>query len=134
MGTQLSEDVVDTKSYKHAIHNLGVIFYQRFINIFYFFEFTFNLMPISKKQNSYLNIVHGFTRKVIKARKEYIKKYGFKMAELNEADDETYVYKKKKKTAMLDLLLSAEKEELIDDIGIQEEVDTFMFEVRRVCD
>lgn len=31
---------------------------------------------------------------------------------------------------MLDLLLAAEKNKLIDNDGIQEEVDTFTFEVR----
>lgn len=38
------------------------------------------------------------------------------------------VYKGKKRLAMLDLLLSAKMERLIDDEGVQEEVDTFMFE------
>ncbi|KAJ8735686.1 hypothetical protein PYW07_007306 [Mythimna separata] len=49
------------------------------------------------------------------------------MAENTAVDDNTYMIKKNK-TAMLDLLISAKKEGLIDDIGIQEEVDTFMFE------
>lgn len=36
---------------------------------------------------------------------------------------------KKKRLAMLDLLLSAKMRNMIDDEGIQEEVDTFTFEV-----
>ncbi|CAF4793937.1 unnamed protein product [Pieris macdunnoughi] len=44
------------------------------------------------------------------------------------ADNDSYVYKKKSRAAMLDLLISAEKEGLINDDGIIEEVNTFMFE------
>ena len=36
---------------------------------------------------------------------------------------------RKKRLAMLDLLLTAEKNGLIDNEGIKEEVDTFTFEV-----
>lgn len=34
---------------------------------------------------------------------------------------------------MLDLLIAAEKNGLIDDDGIKEEVATFVFEVRLIC-
>ena len=36
----------------------------------------------------------------------------------------------KKRLAMLDLLIAAYEEGQIDDLGIQEEVDTFIFEVK----
>ncbi|CAG4951273.1 unnamed protein product [Parnassius apollo] len=49
--------------------------------------------------------------------------------ETGDKDDyESEIYGKKKRTAMLDLLISAEQEGLIDNAGIEEEVDTFMFE------
>ncbi|KAJ8735683.1 hypothetical protein PYW07_007303 [Mythimna separata] len=128
MGTKLSDyNRSEINAYKDAIYNLGYVFYQRFIKIFYFFDFSFNLTPLSRRQDGYLKTVHGFTKKVIAERTEYINKYGMKILEDAAVDDDTYVYKKKK-TAMLDLLITAKKEGLIDDIGIQEEVDTFMFE------
>ncbi|KAJ8736221.1 hypothetical protein PYW08_006877 [Mythimna loreyi] len=128
MGTKLSDyNKSEINAYKDAIYNLGHVFYQRMIKVFYFFDFLFKLTPLSRRQDSYLKTVHDFTTKVIAERTDYIDKYGFKIAEDTEADDDTYLIKKKK-TAMLDLLISAKKQGLIDDIGIQEEVDTFMFE------
>lgn len=130
MGTKFNDySKSEISAYKDAIYNLGYVFYQRFIKVFLFSDFIFNLTPLSRKQDGYLKTVHGFTKKVIAERTDYIEKHGIKTAEENTADDDSYVYKKKKRTAMLDLLISAKKEGLIDDIGIQEEVDTFMFEV-----
>ncbi|CAH2050525.1 unnamed protein product, partial [Iphiclides podalirius] len=43
-------------------------------------------------------------------------------------DDDDNVYNEKKKAAMLNLLLLAEKDGLIDTAGVEEEVDTFIFE------
>ncbi|CAH0592588.1 unnamed protein product [Chrysodeixis includens] len=128
MGTQLNDGSASTKSYKDAIYGLGNIFYQRFINVFLFLDFTFQFSQLSKVHDKYLDLVHGFTKSVIKERKEYIDKYGVKVDESADANDDSFVYKKKKKTAMLDLLISAQKENLIDEVGLQEEVDTFMFE------
>ncbi|KPI94940.1 Cytochrome P450 4C1 [Papilio xuthus] len=52
----------------------------------------------------------------------------FEAVEGRDDDEYTMMYAKKKRTAMLDLLILAEQEGLIDPIGIEEEVDTFMFE------
>ena len=135
MGTKFSDySKPQINAYKDAIHNLGYVFYQRGIKVYLFFDFIFHLTPLSRKQDGYLKTVHGFTKKVIKEKTDHIEKYGIQTAEENAADDDTFVYKKKKKIAMLDLLISAKKEGLIDDTGIQEEVDTFMFEVRNVVD
>ncbi|KAJ8735681.1 hypothetical protein PYW07_007301 [Mythimna separata] len=125
MGTQLSE-MNTAKSYKTAIYDIGTIFYKRFVRMYLYPDFIFNLSPMGRLQNKYLKVVHGFTENVIQQRREYIERHGLNINE--DYDDDSYVYKKKKKTAMLDLLLSAEKEGHIDRIGVQEEVDTFMFE------
>ncbi|KAJ8735682.1 hypothetical protein PYW07_007302 [Mythimna separata] len=129
MGTKLTEDTSGAgKSYKKAIYDLGHVFYQRFINIYLYPDFIFNLTPLGRKQRKYVKTVKNFTEKVISQRRAYVNKYGFNVFDDTADNDEVYAYKKKKKVAMLDLLLSAEKEGLIDKEGIQEEVDTFMFE------
>mgnify|MGYP005983733957 FL=1 len=62
-----------------------------------------------------IKILHDFSGNIIKEREK-------------EMTVETY--SKKKRLAMLDLLLSAKNQGAdIDNEGIREEVDTFMFEV-----
>ncbi|CAH1639816.1 unnamed protein product [Spodoptera littoralis] len=129
MGTQLRDDNSTARSYKQAIYDIGSVFFDRFVRVYLYPDLIFNLSPLGKKQNKHLKVVHSFTENVIEQRREYIEKNGIDINEQIEADDDdSYVYKKKKKTAMLDLLLSAQKEGHIDKIGVQEEVDTFMFE------
>nr|ANC90156.1 cytochrome P450 monooxygenase CYP4M [Mamestra brassicae] len=129
MGTQLSDDNKDAKSYKNAIYDMGMVFFNRFIKIYLYADFIYKFSPLGRLENKFLKVVHGFTEKVIQQRREYRETHGLNInEEINADDDDSYIYKKKKKTAMLDLLLSAEKEGHIDRIGVQEEVDTFMFE------
>lgn len=130
MGTKLSDDTTG-KSYKEAIHKLGFLLVQRFIKIYLYADFFFNLSALAKKQNKYLSIVHNFTRNVIKERKKYVKDNGICLSNTINGNNNDYlnIYSKKRRTAMLDLLILAEKDGLIDSAGIEEEVDTFMFEV-----
>ncbi|CAG9796526.1 unnamed protein product [Diatraea saccharalis] len=128
MGTKLSEETSSAGlSYKNAIYELGKKFVDRFTKVHYNIDFIFSFSSIGKEQNRYLDIVHKFTKRVINDRKEYIEKYGIDINEENVSDEDIF-FKNKKKTAMLDLLISAHNKGLINDQGLQEEVDTFMFE------
>ncbi|KAL0851084.1 hypothetical protein ABMA28_006959 [Loxostege sticticalis] len=128
MGTQLSEEISKSaKSYKEAIYKLGNYLVERFVRIYLYSDFLFNFSTLGKKQKKALETIHRFTEKVIHDRKSNFDEQ--KLIYTDDDDDEhLYVHTKKKKTAMLDLLISAEREGLIDDLGIKEEVDTFMFE------
>ncbi|KAL4712718.1 hypothetical protein ACJJTC_008015 [Scirpophaga incertulas] len=128
MGTKLSEETSSAAaSYKNAIYELGKKFVERFTRVHYNIEFIFALSSIGRKQKKYLDIVHSFTKRVINDRKDYIMKYNIDINEDNIKNDDIF-FGTKKKTAMLDLLISAQNKGLIDHIGVQEEVDTFMFE------
>lgn len=130
MGTQMRDDNSAAKSYKKAIYDMGGVLINRFMRVYLYPDFIYKWSPLGRRENKYLKVVHNFTENVIKQRREYREKNELNFDEGTQADEnDTYVFKKKKKTAMLDLLLSAEKEGLIDGVGIQEEVDTFMFEV-----
>ncbi|XP_068626784.1 cytochrome P450 4C1-like [Battus philenor] len=130
MGTTIKDDAAG-KSYKKAIHELGYLLVQRFIRIYYYADSIFKFSSFAKQQNECLSIVHNFTQKVINDRKKFVMENGIDLS--NTYDEKTYddfklMYSKKKKIAMLDLLITAEKDGLIDSEGIEEEVDTFMFE------
>ncbi|CAB3256719.1 unnamed protein product [Arctia plantaginis] len=86
-------------------------------------DIIFNLLPYKTRQDKALQILHGQTYKVIKARSEELKKAN--ITSLNESNDIGI----KNKHAFLDLLLLAEQDGTkIDAESVREEVDTFMFE------
>lgn len=75
------------------------------------------------KQRKYVKTLHGFTKGVIRNRQENFQGLG----DLERMDDGV---NRKTRLAMLDLLIDAKNHKgIIDDKGIREEVDTFMFEV-----
>ncbi|XP_047526197.1 cytochrome P450 4C1-like [Pieris napi] len=127
MGVELDNDpMYSGLSYKNAIYETIKIFVYRFMRIYLYPDFLFNLSPAGIKQARYLSIIHTFIRNVINKRKQNFQNNEKESDTL--ADNDNYVYKKKRRAAMLDLLISAEKEGLINDDGIIEEVNTFMFE------
>lgn len=75
-----------------------------------------------------LKILHDFSYKVIRERKEEIAKEKQKaIDDTNDEEDESFC---RKKLAFLDLLIEASKDgEVLSTDDIREEVDTFMFEV-----
>lgn len=128
MGTQLSEESAGTgRRYKEAIYKMTRLLLVRFTRVYLYLDSIFYLTSTWRATKKELAVVHNFTQNVIRDRREYINKHGITTIETEEDD----VYKKRKKTAMLDLLLLAEKDGLINNAGIQEEVDTFMFEVSK---
>ncbi|KAI4473424.1 hypothetical protein M0804_015360 [Polistes exclamans] len=106
----------------------------------HYFDFTFSLTPLSKVQEEALKTLHGFSRNVIAERKRYHKQTNGKYLQIFENNDEDAIFNKdpekddkympyKKKLSLLDLLIAASwRDNQIDEEGIREEVDTFMFE------
>uniref|UniRef100_UPI003AFB3D4F cytochrome P450 4C1-like n=1 Tax=Danaus plexippus TaxID=13037 RepID=UPI003AFB3D4F len=129
MGTALSdESSSEGKMYKNSIYQMGHTLFQRFINIYLHPDFIFNLSFLGRKQKQHLSVIHNFTKNVIKNRRKLLDIDNISETKVAQAAGNISNVFKKKKAAMLDLLLLAEKEDLIDGDGIQEEVDTFMFE------
>ncbi|KAG6452051.1 cytochrome P450 4C1 [Manduca sexta] len=120
MGTQLDSDKsAAVVKYKNAILQIGDLLLSRLTKVYLHKEFIFRNLPIGRQFEKCLDVVHSFANGVIMDRK--------KNRVIKNTEDEDALGRKKR-LAMLDLLLEAEAGGEIDLEGIQEEVNTFMFE------
>lgn len=126
MGVDLRSQTGQGKEYMQAMHRLGELFTERLQYPWYWNDNIYEWTPRGRQWMKDLKILHGTTKKIIKDRKK----------ELDEErdhdviiDDMSQVVRKRRKLAFLDLLIEAQRQhgDLTDE-GIQEEVDTFMFE------
>lgn len=116
MGIELNEQDV-AKSYKQSLIDFGEILVHRVSRPWLLVNSIYKFSETYKTERGMLDVMHGFSDKVIAERKKTF-----------DANQNSYSARKKK--AMLDLLLSAQQNgEEIDDLGIREEVDTFLFGV-----
>ncbi|XP_015189731.1 PREDICTED: cytochrome P450 4C1-like [Polistes dominula] len=139
MGTSLQGNGELEFKYRKAVHAMLGIVLHRSLRPWYFFDTIFALSPKGRLQEELLQTLHGFTNKIIAERKSFHEetkgKYLKCLEEIDEnigfSDGYDKNYKNpmhKKKLAMLDLLIAASwNGNQIDDEGIREEVDTFMF-------
>lgn len=118
LGVKMDE-LPNLGEYKNAIYKLGELFAYRLLRPWLRVSFIYKLSSVSIKMTEIVKILHDFSDNIIEQRKEYFDKIG------------TQSYSAKKRMALMDILLKAQREEGIDidDEGIREEVDTFMFEV-----
>jgi cytochrome P450 family 4 len=116
MGIKLDDSPRDCTDYQNAIYTFGYALTYRMVRPWLYNDSVFfNLTSLGKFTRKSIQTLHDFSRRVITER------------EKNFTDSS----KPNKRMAMLDLLLSAKHNGAdIDDDGIAEEVDTFMFEVR----
>ncbi|KAI4476778.1 hypothetical protein M0802_014822, partial [Mischocyttarus mexicanus] len=140
LGTSLEEKKELESKYRESVHTFGKIVAYRMRSPWYKIPFIFALSPVGRLQKRLLKTLHSFSEDIIAERKQFhLKtngKYLYKFDETDNKDilSEEYEEKNKnsifrEKLSMLDLLISASLNgDQIDDKGIQEEVDTFMFE------
>ncbi|XP_047019503.1 cytochrome P450 4C1-like [Helicoverpa zea] len=125
MGATNREDVESlTNTYFKPLHILAGTVLYRVTRLWLYTDFAFQLTKVAQVQKQMLETLRKFTTQIIQDRREFRKNNN-----ITECYDcENDVYGKKTKPAMLDLLLDEEEKGRIDETGITEEVDTFMFE------
>ncbi|XP_072761683.1 cytochrome P450 4C1-like [Anoplolepis gracilipes] len=132
MGISLQKFGEFQQQYRNAVHDIGELLVYRVLKPWYHNDLLFSLSPQGRKQKKLLKILHGFTEKIIEERKLYHERTNGRYLKNLESDKEindVEVFEiKKKRLAMLDLLIAASREGLLTDLDIREEVDTFMFE------
>ncbi|KAJ8944498.1 hypothetical protein NQ318_011756, partial [Aromia moschata] len=127
MGSSLNLKNEEDKTYFAAIHEIGKLLYFRIVRPWFYFTYPYYLSPTGFKEKSLVKTLHKFTNSVIREKSKNFKK-------LEVTANEEFNYEQRKKLAMLDLLLNAKMDGLIDNKGIQDEVNTFMFEVDEAAD
>ncbi|XP_071052571.1 uncharacterized protein [Onthophagus taurus] len=116
MGTKVHAQENSESEYVNAVRELCRIFMERNTKPIKTFLPTYIFTKDFQKELKALKILHGFTRSVIKSRKEELKQKG------NYEGG-------KKRLAFLDLVLQAKIDGRdMSDEEIRQEVDTFMFE------
>ncbi|KAL5237900.1 hypothetical protein ACI65C_005310 [Semiaphis heraclei] len=125
MGCEINSQENSQLEYVKALDELTAIMQKRFITPWLKPNLLFNLTSLSKRQKACIDVIHTFTRKVIKERKENYKLFN---KQISDANKNEIHHGKKHNRALLDLLLEVSEDgKVLSDEDIQEEVDTFMF-------
>uniref|UniRef100_UPI003B639677 cytochrome P450 4C1-like n=1 Tax=Odontomachus brunneus TaxID=486640 RepID=UPI003B639677 len=134
MGTSLHSLGAAQEKYRHDVRQMSQLSIYRLFRPWLHYDLIYALTSAGRLQKKTLKNLHEFTEKIITERKLYHErtnnKYLHDLAndDAMETDDVKIHGSRKKRLAMLDLLIAASQENHLSDLDIREEVDTFMFE------
>lgn len=95
-------------------------------------DLFFKFSQLYRTMNKALKVLHNFTDSVILERREQLLQAP--ESNLDSKNSDTSGVGEKKKMAFIDILLQSQIEgQPLTNLDIREEVDTFMFEVRRLA-
>ncbi|KAJ6617597.1 putative cytochrome P450 4ac2 [Pseudolycoriella hygida] len=129
MGVKLSGFGNDGIIYRKNIYQMGTLLLSRLLRPWLMSDFVYSLLGHKKQMDEVLKPVLAFTKSIIATRKANFTNTTIEETpEEVELNENIYFRSKKRRYAMMDTLLQAEQQGLIDDEGIIEETDTFTFE------
>nr|AVL92870.1 CYP450 [Locusta migratoria] len=124
MGTAIDAQKVSDSDYVSAVYRSGEVIMKRAREPWLRSDFIFRRSSAGRQFYKDLEIMHGFTKKIIRERK--LSRQSMKPKTMTQNVDD---FGRKRRVAFLDMLLEAsEDSQKLTDQEIQEEVDTFMFE------
>ncbi|XP_043488606.1 cytochrome P450 4C1-like [Polistes fuscatus] len=131
-GTKLTGESKLESEYLNAVHEYGKIMVYRLVRPWYGYDTIFALTSLGRLQKKVLKTLHSFSKNVIAERKRFHKQTNGKYLQIYENIEEDDIFNKdmpyRKRLSLLDLLIAASwKDNQIDEEGIREEVDTFLF-------
>ncbi|XP_037949227.1 cytochrome P450 4d8-like [Teleopsis dalmanni] len=130
MGTKVNAQTNSGSEYVSAVREVTELMCWRFIKIMFQNEFLFTLLcPLLKlRQMKLIKILHAFTIGVIEERRRNLEDSLTKRTKTNIESTEEELLGKKKRNALLDILLQSTIDgKTLTNEDIREEVDTFMF-------
>ncbi|XP_062540949.1 uncharacterized protein LOC134208987 [Armigeres subalbatus] len=122
MGVKL-DSYNDADKYRSQVYDVGEKIVHRTTTPWLYYDGIYNLLGYQKPLEDAIVPIHDFTRNIIQQKREQLKR----VSALQDTVADT-IYGSKQRYAMLNTLLMAEANDAIDEEGIREEVDTFMFE------
>ncbi|XP_049309019.1 LOW QUALITY PROTEIN: cytochrome P450 4p1-like [Bactrocera dorsalis] len=123
LGVKLDEQM-NADQYRASFKMIEEVFLMRIRNPFYILDSVYKVF-LAPKVAKHISIVHNFSSEIIDKRRQV---FAEEPEHSEDKADDNQSFYTKKRHAMLDTLLRAERDGLIDHVGICEEVDTFMFE------
>lgn len=121
MGIQIHAQSDGEAEYIKAVRRMTKVVVKRQFTPWLHKDYIYYSSPLGREESRLLQILHGFTDQVIKERREEYK--------TTPKNDDNDMPRRRRRLAFLDLLIEmSEREGLLSDADIQEEVDTFMFE------
>ncbi|KAJ9577305.1 hypothetical protein L9F63_006144, partial [Diploptera punctata] len=125
MGTPIYAQEDRGAQYVKAVYDMSEIAIKRMLIPWMRFQPVFKLSKLGRRHEQCLDILHGFTKRVIKERKAQTPEHSNASRTISSDED----IGRKKRKAFLDLLLDASMQGAkLTDEELREEVDTFMFE------
>lgn len=123
MGKQINAQLEENNKYVKAVDDFMELFMLRYFSILRKYKWFYRFTEDYEKEQKILNTLKNLTSIVISNKKQQ------KATEIKKNENEDFGIKKR--LALLDLLLDLKDEDALTDKELNDQVNTFLFAVRR---